>query len=70
MEQRSTRKHEAQALQSLQRRLTERYRDRCSPQQVHDVIDQELRRFDDAGIRDFVPLLVENRARSRLEAAA
>lgn len=58
--------HESQVISSLRDRLTQAYRGRRSQDEVATAVGQALGEFDQAPIRDFVPLLVERLARDRL----
>jgi hypothetical protein len=52
----------------VQRRLTSKYA-RLPPDQISTAIESAHARFDQSRIRDFVPLLVERRARAELAKA-
>lgn len=52
----------------LEKRLTSTYAD-IPAVRVSSVIQSARARFDDSPIRDFVPLLVERRARAQLDHA-
>jgi hypothetical protein len=47
-------------------RLRHRYPD-VPEDSVHEIVDSARRRFDQAPIRDFVPLLVERHTKQELE---
>jgi hypothetical protein len=57
------------ALTELHTRLTSKYSD-VLPDRVSSVIDSAHARFEESRIRDFVPLLVERRARAELGLAS
>ncbi|WP_020662106.1 three-helix bundle dimerization domain-containing protein [Amycolatopsis benzoatilytica] len=50
-------------------RLTAKFGTVHSADHIHDVVDESYRAFEDARIRDFVPLLTERRARHALTTA-
>lgn len=52
-------------LAEVERRLTSKYAE-ISPDRVSSAIQSAHKRFAQSPIRDFVPLLVERRARSEL----
>ena len=56
-------------IDAVVQRLTERY-PTVSPARVAAVVDEELHRFDDARITDFVPVLVEHEAHEVLRREA
>lgn len=58
--------HETQVIRNLQERLTHSYQGRRAPHEVAAVVEQTFHRFDQAPIRDFIPLLVEHLARDTL----
>ncbi|GHG03591.1 MULTISPECIES: three-helix bundle dimerization domain-containing protein [Amycolatopsis] len=63
-----TKKGEDESFEALASRLIDEF----GPERRDDVqaaIAAERRRFDDAGVRSFLPVLVERSARDRLERA-
>jgi hypothetical protein len=56
---------EQMLLRDVERRLTTKYA-HVAPEQVSSVVQAARARFDESPIRDFVPLLVERRARTEL----
>ena len=50
-------------------RLTAKYATIHTTDHIQDVVDDSYRAFDDARVRDFVPLLTERRARRELTRA-
>ncbi len=58
--------HERLAITRLSERLLDAYRDRYTTAHITAVIDRAVHRFDQARIREFVPLLVERDARDAL----
>jgi hypothetical protein len=59
---------EQAAMTQLEQRLTGKYAD-IPPDRVASAIRQAQARFERSKIRDFVPLLVERRARAELASA-
>jgi hypothetical protein len=59
---------EQAAIADLERRLTSTYA-KIPPDRVLTAIQQAHARFEQSPIRDFVPLLVERRARAELTSA-
>jgi hypothetical protein len=57
--------NEDEALASVVGRLTEKFPDVPQPE-VASVVEDARHHFDDAKVRDFVPVLVEREARDRL----
>jgi hypothetical protein len=51
------------------RRLTERFPS-VPPERVAAIVDEELHRFDDARVTDFIPVLVEHEAHEALRREA
>lgn len=58
---------EAYALRALTRRLVTEYSGRYDADQVEAVVDAEHRRFAEASVRVYVPLLIERFAREALD---
>ncbi len=58
---------ERQALGQVTDRLTERFADRHSPEQVGKTVSSVHHRFDGRPVREFVPVLVERIARAELD---
>ncbi|WIY06669.1 hypothetical protein QRX60_23505 [Amycolatopsis mongoliensis] len=56
-------------IRSVIQRLTVKFATAHSAGHIQDVVDESYRTFDDARIRDFVPLLTERRARRELAKA-
>jgi hypothetical protein len=56
---------EQAALTHVEERLTSTYAD-LPPERVSAIVQKARARFDQSPIRDFVPLLVERRARAEL----
>lgn len=50
----------------VERRLTSKYAQMISPDQISTAVQKARARFEHSRIRDFVPLLVERRARAEL----
>lgn len=50
----------------VERRLTSKYAQMISPDQISTAVQKAWARFEHSRIRDFVPLLVERRARAEL----
>jgi hypothetical protein len=57
--------NEDDAIAGVVDRLSERFPDRPRPE-ISDTVDDVRHGFDDAKLRDFVPVLVEKGARDRL----
>lgn len=62
-------KNEQELLNELEERLVDMYAD-LDPQQVYSTVGQAHAAFDASPIRDFIPLLVERRARRALATLA
>jgi hypothetical protein len=62
----SDRRGEAHAIEALTLRLVREYSDRYPADRVEAVVDAECRRFAEARIRIYVPLLAERNAREAL----
>jgi hypothetical protein len=58
-------KNEQELLSEIEERLVDVYTE-LKPEQVYATIGQVHADFDDSPIRDFIPLLVERRARREL----
>ncbi|WP_406005136.1 three-helix bundle dimerization domain-containing protein [Streptomyces sp. NBC_00637] len=61
---------EADAVRRVAERLRIAYQGRCGSGQVDAAVAAAAEHFDDSRVRDFVPVLVERRARSILASAA
>lgn len=61
---------EKQARAQLTDQLTSAFADDCQPDQVVEVIDRAWQAFDQAPVRDFVPLLAARMARDELRRLA
>jgi hypothetical protein len=59
--------HEDEAVGKVTARLTSAYRDRYPPTAVESIVVTAHRHFSRAPIRDFIPVLVERRARETLD---
>ncbi|TMR93060.1 three-helix bundle dimerization domain-containing protein [Nonomuraea basaltis] len=57
---------EEQARAQLTDQLTSTFADDCRPERVIEAIDRAWKRFDQAPVRDFVPLLAARMAREEL----
>jgi hypothetical protein len=58
-------RHENQAIDRLRQRLEDVYVKR-SPAEVRSTVDRAMRRFTNARVRDYIPLLVERISRDEL----
>lgn len=58
--------YEEQARTQLGEQLTAAFAGDCTEEQISDAIDRAWHRFDQAPIRDFVPLLAGKIARAEL----
>ncbi|MEY9964745.1 hypothetical protein ABIA33_002787 [Streptacidiphilus sp. MAP12-16] len=59
--------HEDEAVRHIADRLKAAYQDRHAPERVEAAVAAALDHFQDTRIRDFVPVLVERRARAALD---
>ena len=57
-------------LQSAAVSLSQEFAGQVSSEDVDRCLSEELQPFNDARVRDFVPILAERRTRSRLRAIA
>lgn len=54
------------ALRVAVERLVATFTPHYSAEEIHEIVEEIHRDFDDAKVREFVPLLTERRARRRL----
>ena len=60
---------EVTALRHVVDSLYAEFGDRATRDSLHHAVEDEHRRWSDAPVKDFVPILVERRVRGRLRAA-
>ncbi|MEU5148628.1 hypothetical protein AB0G42_15735 [Streptomyces yangpuensis] len=61
---------EAEAIRRVAERLKAGFLGRRTAEQVDAAVRAALDRFEDSKVRNFIPVLVERRARAALEAAS
>ncbi|PBD01832.1 hypothetical protein BX281_10024 [Streptomyces sp. Ag82_O1-15] len=61
---------EEDAIRGVVERLTSAYDKTCTPEQVEAAVAKAHTAFSERPVRDFVPVLVERKARAHLNEAA